>query len=90
MKISAQCLVQVTCSVLSSHYHLDMQNVRTSRNLGGKGVKSYFMNMGLDVQRNYVTFSWSGGKRENRNKKAAQITLFPIVSTTTHCLLRLP
>ena len=87
MKISAQCLVQVTCSVLSSHYHLDMQNVRTSRNLGGKGVKSYFMNMGLDVQRNYVTFSWSGGKRENRNKKAAQITLFPIVSTTTHCLL---
>ena len=36
MNISAQCLVQVTCSVLSGHYHLDMQNVRTSQNLGGR------------------------------------------------------
>ena len=55
-----------------------------------EGSKSYFMDMGLDVQINYVTFSWSGGKREDRNEKAAQIILHPVVSTTTHCLLRLP
>ena len=36
MNISARCLVQVTCSILSGHYHLDTQNVRTSQNLGGR------------------------------------------------------
>ena len=36
MNISARCLVQVTCSILSGHYHLDTQNVRTSQSLGGR------------------------------------------------------